>query len=82
MAEQFSSFLRRSRTFAQRRQISDYIVIKGFVSHFRKSNLNSHGVYETLDIFNTILVKCNVTSNPDLALAVGDLGKSSSFICV
>lgn len=82
MAEQFSSFLRRSRTFSQRRQISDYIVIKGFVSHFRKSNLNSHGVYEKLDIFNTILVKCNVTSNPDLTLAVGDLGKSSSSICV
>lgn len=82
MAEQFSSFLRRSRTFSQRRQISDYIVIKWFVSHFRKSNLNSHGVYETLDIFNTILVKFNVTSNPDLTLAVGNLGKSSSFICV
>ena len=57
-------------------------MIKGFVSHFRKSNLNNHGVYETLDIFNTISVKCNVTSNPDLTLAVGDLGKSSSFICV
>ena len=58
------------------------IVIKWFDSHFRKSNLNNHGVYETLDIFNTISVKCNVTSNPDLTLAVGVLGKSSSFICV
>lgn len=79
MAEQLSSFLRRSRTFSQRRQISDYIVIKWFVSHFRKSNLNSHGVYETLDIFNTISLKCNVTSYPDLTLAVGDLGSSSTF---
>ena len=81
LAEQLSSFLRMQEHYIS--SVGKYrILIKWFVRHFKKSNLNSHGVYKVLDIFNTISLKCNVTSYPNLTTAVRDLGTSLTFICV
>ena len=55
--------------------------LSGLLATSEKKNLNSHAVYEALVIFNTIPLKCNVISYPDLSdltLAVGDLGTSAT----